>query len=1054
MVRTFMSSVALLFLLVAVPIGLLYAGGTPIPRGSWHHLRQTVSSRQGADLHVISGWLIHGAVFLGWVTWSWLVVCAAVELHARLTGRTPSRVPGSKTLQAVVAFLVGTSLATISMGRTLSPPISVLHERTASHVVASNVPGSLRIIGGNEINFGRTSDSPGRMSCSPDGVTDCPTDDPSRSSPVADARRVRVQASMTSDDCTDHGLVGAQFEQPVAADSHMTTPAIKTTLMAPVADLRSVTPKLSDLNNPRVGPKEMSSLTGNSGGASLAIHTVEPRETLWSIAEHRLGSALRWREIAALNYGIRQLDGRALSETHWIIPGWNLVLPHVGERGTTAASYPFDVASRSGLSLGVDRHLVNVPGRNASVDRLPTDRPTVDGAVSSSWLDVQSHQMESQAVSTKVPNNQRGLGGVPLSPVGAGIVGAGVVGVIERMRRVQQRRRREGEMIRLPGAERAELERRLRLGKGWDSLENLDAALRYFSRLVVDRAGPVPAVRGVQIHHDGIEIVVDDLSALDSLPPSIDVRQELPSLFVPISCFESDRASGPMAWRVSRAPYPAMATLGAGPDGPLLANLEEIGSLGLCGDLSACEGIVRSLAVEMATSRWAECFDLCLIGFGEELARFGRIEIVEDASDLVRRLHQRRFLGEASLRESGFRSFAHARMFDSSATWDPVVILCGPTFGGTELAELITTIADPHTGNAVVAIGEGIGARHALLAPHVGRSSSLAPLGSVLFPQGITMDEFDGISALFACAADVGSVSPAAHPYRQLTIPIAADGLRDVNGNGRDPDVSLGPANVPAVGTRSTAGAAFDDHQIEVSILGTVVICGAARPFTRAWAKELVVYLAMHPNGAANDSWATALWPDRLMASSSLHSTASVARRSLGQSAEGADHLPRAHGRLALASTVGTDWDRFVRLSAGEDVVDWKAALELVRGRLFDGLRASDWPILEGIAPAIEATIVDHAGRLAGACLRHGDARGAEWAARKGLLVSPYDERLYRMLLRAADQAGNPAGVESVMSELIHLVADEIEPFDSVHPSTMELYRSLTRRRVLAMTHR
>jgi hypothetical protein len=34
-----------------------------------------------------------------------------------------------------------------------------------------------------------------------------------------------------------------------------------------------------------------------------------------------------------------------------------------------------------------------------------------------------------------------------------------------------------------------------------------------------------------------------------------------------------------------------------------------------------------------------------------------------------------------------------------------------------------------------------------------------------------------------------------------------------------------------------------------------------------------------------------------------------------------------------------------------------------------------------------------------------------------------------------------------VMAELVKLVADDIEPFDSVHPSTMDLYRSLTRRR-------
>ncbi len=234
---------------------------------------------------------------------------------------------------------------------------------------------------------------------------------------------------------------------------------------------------------------------------------------------------------------------------------------------------------------------------------------------------------------------------------------------------------------------------------------------------------------------------------------------------------------------------------------------------------------------------------------------------------------------------------------------------------------------------------------------------------------------------------------------------------------------------------------------MEVAVLGPIEIRGAARPFSRAWAEELVVYLAMHPNGASNEAWATALWPDRLMAPSSLHSTASVARRSLGQSADGADHLPRSHGRLALAATVSTDWDRFVALSDSDDRDQWRQALTLVRGRPFDGLRASDWPILEGIAPAIEAAVVDLSGRLAGACLQQGDAQGAEWAARRGLVVSPYDERLYRMLMRASDLGGNPAGVDALMSELLTLVAEGIEPLDAVHPNTMELYRQLSRRR-------
>jgi DNA-binding SARP family transcriptional activator len=232
-----------------------------------------------------------------------------------------------------------------------------------------------------------------------------------------------------------------------------------------------------------------------------------------------------------------------------------------------------------------------------------------------------------------------------------------------------------------------------------------------------------------------------------------------------------------------------------------------------------------------------------------------------------------------------------------------------------------------------------------------------------------------------------------------------------------------------------------------VLVLGQIGIRGATREFTRAWAKELVVFLAMHPHGASTEAWATALWPDRLMAPSSLHSTASVARRALGQARNGVDHLPRSHGRLALSDTVTTDWNRFVIHADSDDPAEWRRALDLVRGRPFEGIRSSDWPILEGIGPAIEAAVVDLSGRLAGSCLEADDPRGAEWAARQGLLVSPYDERLYRTLMRAADLSGNPAGVESAMSELVRLVADDIEPLDSVHPSTMDLYRSLTRGR-------
>jgi DNA-binding SARP family transcriptional activator len=261
------------------------------------------------------------------------------------------------------------------------------------------------------------------------------------------------------------------------------------------------------------------------------------------------------------------------------------------------------------------------------------------------------------------------------------------------------------------------------------------------------------------------------------------------------------------------------------------------------------------------------------------------------------------------------------------------------------------------------------------------------------------------------------------------------------------------PHHQPASDPAPPAAAA--PPEVEVQVLGPVEVTGGARPFHRAWSLELVVYLAMHPRGVANEMWATALWPDRVMAGPTLHSTVSAARRSLGRSRMGRDHLPRRRGGLVLAETVTTDWHRFGALAASPDPATWWDALAIVRGRPFDGLRSPDWTILEGTAATVEGAVVDLAIRAGEHALQRGEGRAAASAARRGLLASPYDERLYRVLLRAADLEGNPAGVEGAMAELVRLVgggghhpgADALAGADAfVHPDTAALYRSLSRR--------
>lgn len=79
---------------------------------------------------------------------------------------------------------------------------------------------------------------------------------------------------------------------------------------------------------PGTGATRLSTATGTEQAA--ATHTVrdaKPAESLWSIAEARLGDGGRWEDIAALNEGNTMTDGMTFHADGPIQPGWILHLP-------------------------------------------------------------------------------------------------------------------------------------------------------------------------------------------------------------------------------------------------------------------------------------------------------------------------------------------------------------------------------------------------------------------------------------------------------------------------------------------------------------------------------------------------------------------------------------------------------------------------------------------------------------------------------------------------------------------------------------------------------
>jgi nucleoid-associated protein YgaU len=101
--------------------------------------------------------------------------------------------------------------------------------------------------------------------------------------------------------------------------------------------------------------------------------TVHEGDTLWGLAERHLGSGRHFQQIADLNYGRRQPDGTTLTDTHWIHPGWRLLIP-----GSQPAAGEYVVRPGDTLSRIAAEHLGD-GDRYPEIVALNHGRPQPDG---------------------------------------------------------------------------------------------------------------------------------------------------------------------------------------------------------------------------------------------------------------------------------------------------------------------------------------------------------------------------------------------------------------------------------------------------------------------------------------------------------------------------------------------------------------------------------------------------------------------------------------------------------------------------------------------------
>lgn len=807
------------------------------------------------------------------------------------------------------------------------------------------------------------------------------------------------------------------------------------------------------------------------------------RDTLWSIAAEHLGSPLRWREIAALNLHRPQPDGARLTDPHWIRPGWRLLMPPdaTGVEPTPASTTetPAPPVQRPPVQHPAVQHPAvqhpavqhpAVPPQDSVAPSVPeaagpsvvrTERAAAPASprADRSHPPVESHRVEAQ---------QEESWQVPAELAGLGVLAAGLLAGLAKLRRVQRRHRRPGERI-VCAPRAAATESRLRVAADPDRLTLIACAIDALSPLVT--AGTQPAVTAVEVTGDTV-----DLHLAEPADP--------PAPFT---------TGGAGSWRITAddlpevggglsALLPTLVTVGHDHGRELLIDLERSAFLAVDGPDVLVRHMVYQMAIQLASAPWSTSVTVHLIGGQPELSAVHHERLQPHASltdDLVHQMEQH--LAAAAHLANGV---AQSRLASAPEPWPTHVLLIADLHhAGSELLQRLSTLTtgSPATGVAVVAAGWPAASRTLRL--HEDGSCELPWLNrrlqTTLVPPGAISD----VALLFSAARDLDSAVPAtAVDTQQPAGPPAADAddttapVVTATGGEREP-VELSPApaaaldevqpqHAPRVAANDEAWtnkasldeavAAYltaDPVRVRVQLLGPVEI-HASGPVTSnrvAACAETVALLASHPNGVTAEQYDAALWPDRRVRPETRHEVLTRTRKWLGDGPEGTPLLPYVEGRrIRLSDEALVDWRLFQALvdrartrQEHERLADLRTAVSLIRGAPFEHVPATRyrWLAGENLEEDMAATLTDVANALAEACLELGDLDGARRAARQAQRVDRADERSWRTLLQLEAANGNPRSVRAAVSEL--LAATEVDSIDELLPETAALVMHL-----------
>ncbi|QHT57957.1 hypothetical protein GXP71_18960 [Cellulomonas sp. H30R-01] len=575
--------------------------------------------------------------------------------------------------------------------------------------------------------------------------------------------------------------------------------------------------------------------------------------------------------------------------------------------------------------------------------------------------------------------------------VGGGLLAVGLLAALDRLRR----RNRTGE----PSDDAVELEVALRVGADPRRALLLDRGLRQLAAAHRATGRPLPGVVAAVVSDDALELRLSP--SRPDAPAPWQAAADGTTWRLAADDVDGAQAGGP-------APFPGLVSLGRDALGrDVLLDLESAqGPVSVVGDPQVAREVATALAAELATNRWSDGLRVTGVDLPDGLDALpgGRYARAASASDVLDRLGGRRVGAHDGDVLSG-----RVRP-DGATTWVPEYLVLGAAPTGA-LAEQVVAIAttDRRSPLGVVCVGDLPGARWQLVAQPDGRLVARL-LGLDVQSNRLTPRQVGALGELFTEAPEPAPALDARHDA------VAHEGAVE------RPDVAA-PVR-PRTPDDLTAA------PVRVLVLGEprVESLGVLDEDRRALLTELVVFLALHPEGVHANVLAAALWPGGVTAEV-REATLERAARWLGTDASGRPRLVRrADGRVALGPEAVVDWDVVTTLLARSrsatspqaERADLAAALELAHGTVLS-VRPSGryaWLARVRLERASRALLVDAVHRLVVLCHHDDDPGAAQAAAWAGLRLAPTEELLWRDLMRAAALVGGPDAVRQAAGDL------------------------------------